>query len=555
METMRQHRTLVDRLRADLRDSRRRDKGLALILTALLLIPLVVLTAFAVDSGAWYAQAERMQRAADAAALAGVVWVDDDDPNKYVDVARETAAKNGFAHNPPDVVVDVQKIGQAQVEVEITKDGDQFFSQLVIDEPNIQRRAVGEFVLPVPLGSPRNFLGTGRMAYSGNTSSVYYPEGLTLSLNGRCTSKNQGDRKAAQWVNRENCSGFVNDEYTMPNYEYYIEVPEGRTYATDVLIYDGAYIPDLSGTPRQNAGLPPNTTFADDFNPGSGGAGWMQTRFQLYQADGTPLDDNDNPAMAGLGACTASNPGADGDHTFQPPAGTANWQYNAAVAAQDNTNFFPTPGSTGDSNAYFYNYPGWFNLCRIPASAPAGRYILRVDHTGNNRNGSNNYAIVANRVGSTGLCTKLSDATCPNVYAKSFISLRGQAGGAARAQFYLAEVEPDHAGKTLRIELWDPAEGGQNIRLLAPNGAGSWQYVRFDWSSSDGNSGNNTFRIPVSSYNFNGDLVTLEYELPPGYNPDPANWWWKIEYEYNSAPTDRTTWSVRVTGDPVHLVE
>ena len=550
MDTMRHHRTLVGRLRDDLRDSGRRDRGIALILTALLLVPLVVLTAFAVDSGAWYAQAERMQRAADAAALAGVVWVDDDNPTKYVDVARETAAKNGFPHDPPDISVNVTKVGQAQVEVEIVKDGQQFFSQLVIDEPNIHRRAVGEFVLPVPLGSPRNFLGTGRLAYAASDTNIYYPEGLTLSINGRCTAKRQGDRRAAQWVTSESCSGATNPEYADPSYEYYIEIPEGRTYATDILIYDGAYIPNnrTDGYPA----LAPNTSFANDFDPGGGSGGQMRTEFELFQADGTPLDDSDNPTMQSLGACASSDPGADGDKTFLPPndfSGSATSRSQQARADETNTTFFPT----GPGTAFTNSVGGWWNLCRIPASATAGRYIMRISHLGQNTRGSNNYAIVANRVGQTGLCSNLTASSCPKVYAKDFISIRGSSAGAA--QFYLAEVEETHAGKTLRVELWDPAEGGRNIRLLQPTASQTWSYVQFDWFSSDGNSGSNTYNIPVSSYSFDGDLVTLLYELPPDYDPPDDNAWWKIEYEYSGTVTDRTTWSVRVTGDPVHLVE
>ena len=29
--------------------------------------------------------------------------------------------------------------------------------------------------------------------------------------------------------------------------------------------------------------------------------------------------------------------------------------------------------------------------------------------------------------------------------------------------------------------------------------------------------------------------------------------WWKINYVFSSAVTDRSTWSVRIIGDPVHI--
>ena len=55
----------------------REQRGYAVILTSLVLVPLLGFTGFAVDVGAWYARASSIQRAADAAALAGVVWQPD----------------------------------------------------------------------------------------------------------------------------------------------------------------------------------------------------------------------------------------------------------------------------------------------------------------------------------------------------------------------------------------------------------------------------------------------------------------------------------------------
>ena len=31
--------------------------------------------------------------------------------------------------------------------------------------------------------------------------------------------------------------------------------------------------------------------------------------------------------------------------------------------------------------------------------------------------------------------------------------------------------------------------------------------------------------------------------------------WWKIQYKVGSTSTDRTTWSVNIVGDPVHLLQ
>jgi len=540
----------------------RRDSGVVLALTALLMLPLVAATGFAVDVGAWYSHAERIQQAADASALAAVVWVEDDDILKYRNVGLDTARRNGFDNADPDVTVVVDKINQSQVRVVITDNATQYFSQVVMDSFAITRQAVAEFVLPVPLGSPRNFLGTGRLGYSGTLSNIYYPESLTMSINGLCTSKNQGDRKAAQRISSENCTGTTNTEFTDTNYEYYIDLPPNRTTYVDVLIFDGSYITrrgcslsendcrdDNDGTLYEANELPPPADFAADFNPGGGTQGAFTTTFTLHQADNTPLDDNDNPSMASLNACANATHGVSGAAISPKPTGTKAFA-PGSKSGMTNTGFFPT----GTGVAFRNVAVGWWNLCRIPTTAPAGRYVLRVDHGNNNRNGSNNYAIVA-RTGTNGLCDSRFTVQCAKVYSKDFMSVRGNSS-AAVAQFFLAEVIDDHAGKRLNIELWDPAEGGQTLRVMQPCGTNNWCYVNFNWYASDGTSGNNTSSINVAANNFDGDLVTIQYDLPVDYSPPADNKWWKIEYTYASGTvTDRTTWAVNVTGDPVHLVD
>ena len=60
------------------RDRRhRRQRGIAVAMVGLLLIPMLIFAAFGVDLASWYARISELQRAADAAALAGAVWMPD----------------------------------------------------------------------------------------------------------------------------------------------------------------------------------------------------------------------------------------------------------------------------------------------------------------------------------------------------------------------------------------------------------------------------------------------------------------------------------------------
>ena len=87
------------------------DRGYVLLLAALLMIPMMGFVAPAVDVGAWYARSASISRAADAASLAGVVWLPD---LGAATAAAETAAeRNGFDPADPDITVAVTQLGSA----------------------------------------------------------------------------------------------------------------------------------------------------------------------------------------------------------------------------------------------------------------------------------------------------------------------------------------------------------------------------------------------------------------------------------------------------------
>jgi hypothetical protein len=109
--------------------------------------------------------------------------------------------------------------------------------------------------------------------------------------------------------------------------------------------------------------------------------------------------------------------------------------------------------------------------------------------------------------------------------------------------------------KTMVIKLFDPGEGGNSIQIRKPTGPNSWENASSRWSVDGGASGSSTTSLDVTGSKFDGKLVTLEVDLA-GYAPPSSNQWWQIRYNFGGGKvTDRTTWSVSITGDPVHLVE
>jgi hypothetical protein len=129
------------------------------------------------------------------------------------------------------------------------------------------------------------------------------------------------------------------------------------------------------------------------------------------------------------------------------------------------------------------------------------------------------------------------------------------------ANFFLAEIGPEHAGKTVRMTLWDSAEGATELRIKRPTGTNTWVDQTFDYAATCSGSTGATTTNAVRVYNggaalpYNNCLLSIEFTLPTTYSPPADNKWWRIQYTYNASATDRTTWAVEILGDPVRLVE
>ncbi len=498
-------------------DERSSERGYIMAMTALLLIPLMIFAAFAVDVGAWYAQAARTQRAADAAALAAVVWM----PNEATatTAALDVAAKNGYVHGV-NATVTVERQGAQQVKVHIVSEGSVYFGAVVMDSINIERAAVAEYILPVPMGNPSSALGTGDL-YGG-------AEGIWLAINGVCQDRRQGDPFSVLRYNSPSnnaCdsggsyTGSINDNYDQEGYVFVVNVPVG---AGEVKVQ--LYEPGLcTGSANDNYGV-----------------NGPRLNLRLYAADDTPLSDQDN--------------------LDQPPTADVDF-------------------ARTDCNSGIAGDPHWYEAATIPGGNP-GRWFLRVrgiNHliSGDDADrvaGLNGFAIRLASNGSTNPCSSLSVPTCPEIFAKDWLSLwRPDLGGTNVADFFLAEIDQVHAGKTVEIVLFDPGEGMNNLQIKSPGGTSMpFEYQRYDCGSLQTNCadpglqtndtcGGNPCLVVDNPYGqYNDHSVRVLVDLPAGYDCDgETHCWWKIRYTKTSggAPTDRTTWSVRVIGDPVRLTE
>src|ERR1035437_6002628 len=157
---------------------RERSRGQVLVIFALSAFVFVGMCAVVVEVAWYWANLLRVQRAADAAALAGAVLLPGDVPNAVLR-AKAEATKNGYTGGGGVLVTPCSDANQPtgctggkgnpnQLNVTVTAPVSTFFMRVFgINSIQATRTAKAEFVLPVPMGSPENYYG----GYCNTTSA------------------------------------------------------------------------------------------------------------------------------------------------------------------------------------------------------------------------------------------------------------------------------------------------------------------------------------------------------------------------------------------------
>ena len=161
---------------------RAKQRGQILILLVLSIFVLTGICAIVVDVSWYWANTLRVQRAADAAALAGAVWLPGDKNTAY-QKAREEATKNGYTGTDPGVTVTPVQDGTSprRLGVTISAPVGTFFMRIFgINSIQATRLGKAEFVLPVPMGSPENYYGVfGMVRHPGGGVTTVTPHSAT----------------------------------------------------------------------------------------------------------------------------------------------------------------------------------------------------------------------------------------------------------------------------------------------------------------------------------------------------------------------------------------
>jgi hypothetical protein len=185
----------------------RRPAGQILVLFVMAIFVITGVVAIVIDVSWYWASSLRVQRAADAAALAGVVWLPGDPTSAY-STARTEASKNGYT-NGGAVTVDAIKDPQndRRLNVTITTPVNTYFMRILgMSSIQASRTARAEFILPVPMGSPQQWYGVGSFEWMApgpvtpngpKTPTVTAtPNGWTNPNNGRVSDNSYATNNA-----------------------------------------------------------------------------------------------------------------------------------------------------------------------------------------------------------------------------------------------------------------------------------------------------------------------------------------------------------------------
>jgi hypothetical protein len=376
------------------------------------------------------------------------------------------------------------------------------------------------------------------------------PRGLWGTFINQGADKINGDAYLAKWDPR---TSRGNAQYDPDGYYHYaVEIPAGGS--GELHVYDPVFCA-TSGSGRYGTG--------DRWFGSSRGA--TSAYYTLYDTNNTPYIYGDDTPV----------PGADSGSLFESIR-ASDESLNGPNLGPSGASTDCSVGATSNQNDGRYWHNRWWPMA---SGLTGGRtYRLHVRSTDpdnasamNNANGHNSFALWSQ-----------SSSGTPRIYGLGAMEAFTPLDPAGEATFFLAQIDAEHARKTMVIKLWDPGDTGSlpaSLKILKPTLSGyaetafsySAERVAHNASSCNNNQGVNVSAVVTNTGGnkvFNGCWLTIEIPLPIDYdaprpasegNPNVEGGWWKIRYVMGGNPGDNpafdlTTWQVELRGNPVHLV-
>jgi Putative Flp pilus-assembly TadE/G-like len=173
----------------------RSERGYIMTMMVIMLPVLLSFMALAVDATYYWFRGVQIQRAVDAAALAGVTRMPK--YNEAVNAGNEIAKRNGFVDGEDDMVVTPSRIPKNNKRFKMTITDNSvgmFFGRVLSNGWSITRTSTAEYISNIPLGSKENAIGTGYLSDSGPDLQNFW-----LAVSGPCAPKEWGDQFLSRW--------------------------------------------------------------------------------------------------------------------------------------------------------------------------------------------------------------------------------------------------------------------------------------------------------------------------------------------------------------------
>jgi hypothetical protein len=421
------------------------------------------------------------------------------------------------------------------------------------------------------MGSPVNQFGNDPES-GGAHGSSQFPD-FWANVFGPKSTKSKGDAILSTVCNSssDNCGGSTNADYDAKGYFYGIEVASGAVGPLQVDVFDPefAHVGDNCGNTNNLAGA---AALAPNFNPQFAVAdpsvryaidatspycsgdmyysdagennGPVWTTYILRGPDETPNDPTNNPEI-----CAINFPG-----------------YNADLR----TALLETTARTGAPDLFVKYFRQWYRVCTVN-NPETGKYYLQIqtakkaDGTAAPQgSGANRFSVRAGLNGNFA-------TTALRVFGEARIGIYANSP-AANTTFYLARVLPGAKARNLVVSFFDTgdaAAAGTLTVLPPPDSNVGASFTGCTYTPPPGNSSGppwGTFTntasgckiTGVSSATYNGQWVQFKVPIPDTYDcadDSATGCWTRINFAFPSSVQDTTTWTARIEGDPVRLVE
>ncbi len=558
-----------------------------------------------IDVSWYWSNSLRVQRASDAAALAGAVdlpgnpgTVASHPLGTAIGDALAEAAKNGYTAGAGVTITALQDSvahpggNSNQMDVSISAPVNTFFMRIFgVNSIAATRSSKALFTLPVPMGSPENYYGNFGIV----RNATFTQSGVKTTTNAALTGPGTACANGAAHCYKDtggqvlNTRGFwatmntegaanVNGDAYQPFYDTPTSTPAKACGTSGTLV--AAYCP----TTYYNYGveMPPNTTggYVYIFDPnfcataladGTGdrwfGSGSVSSWYELFGINNTPYDLSDDSLIATSGSQFRDQNAS--DSTMGGSGGSSECK-QTNVPYGDGRDYHDSWYLLNPNNPLSGGPDGTVYRLHTTTTVPAGQ----TDPVNQkNTDGENSFAIFANNNEGT-----TANGLLPTVYglgAMQMFTPLSASGGTTNSSFYLAQVPQVYGGKVLELNLWDPGDTSPlaaTLYVMIPTSAG-WTPTPFTYSAATGttNAGRNSACNSNSNSSpannsvqtstgaslglFNGCWLTLDVPIPQGYQAY-QNGWWQIKYSMTGSGTssDVTTWTAQILGNPVHLI-